>query len=371
MPFVRVPVAMTCVVALVACGSSANTDARKVKTAQARVSSAEKDVADAQSTFDNAAKSFCQNTHSYIAAIDRYGKVFDQSAATVGDVKAAGTDLVKPRETVTTSVQAVTDARNGVATAQHDLADAKASLAAAEAKAAGSSVPSSGSASTTTTTVVPKATVDRVERAEADFASASQGITDQTPILNATATFNSAAFALEIAWLRALADAGCLTDEQHQQAEAALTEYTTALQNALTTTNYYTGEVDGVYGPSTLDAVKKLQTANGLTPTGYVDRATAAALSAAMAVKGGDVATRALAHTAAVQATLKLAGFWTGPVDGHWTPELTTALKAFQTHLGVPATGEVDAATLNALERTIATAQQSSGATTTTTTTAG
>jgi murein L,D-transpeptidase YcbB/YkuD len=217
---------------------------------------------------------------------------------------------------------------------------------------------------------VPQATVDRVKRAEADFASAAQGITDNTPILKATATFNSAAFALEIAWLRALDDAGCLTDEQHKQAEAALTEYTVALQNALKTTGFYTGEVDGIYGPSTLDAVKKLQTANGLTPTGYVDRATASALSAAMAVKGGDVATRALAHTAAVQATLKLAGFWTGPVDGHWTPELTTALKSFQTHLGIPATGEVDAATLAALEQAIATAQ-STGATTTTSTTIG
>jgi peptidoglycan hydrolase-like protein with peptidoglycan-binding domain len=194
-------------------------------------------------------------------------------------------------------------------------------------------------------------------------------MTDNTPILKATATFNSAAFALEIAWLRALDDAGCLTDEQHKKAEAALTEYTVALQNALKTTGFYTGEVDGVYGPSTLDAVKKLQTANGLPPTGYVDRATAAALSAAMAAKGGDVATRALAHTAAVQSTLKLAGFWTGPVDGHWTPELTTALKSFQTHLGVPATGEVDAATLDALEQTIATARSSSATTTTPTTT--
>ena len=69
-----------------------------------------------------------------------------------------------------------------------------------------------------------------------------------------------------------------------------------------------------------------------------------------MASKGGAVATDALAHTSAVQSTLKLAGYWTGPVDGKWTPELTDALEKFQTDLGVPATGAVDIATLSALE---------------------
>jgi peptidoglycan hydrolase-like protein with peptidoglycan-binding domain len=54
-----------------------------------------------------------------------------------------------------------------------------------------------------------------------------------------------------------------------------------------------------------------------------------------------------------VQQTLILAGFWTGPVDGEWPPALTEALKAFQTDLGVPATGTVDAVTIAALERAI------------------
>jgi peptidoglycan hydrolase-like protein with peptidoglycan-binding domain len=65
-----------------------------------------------------------------------------------------------------------------------------------------------------------------------------------------------------------------------------------------------------------------------------------------------------LASTAAVQQTLKLAGYWDGPVDGQWTAALTDALKEFQTHLGVPATGTVDAATVAALEAAIAKAQQ-------------
>jgi len=58
-----------------------------------------------------------------------------------------------------------------------------------------------------------------------------------------------------------------------------------------------------------------------------------------------------------VQQTLKLAGHWSGPVDGTWTPALTEALKAFQTELGVKPTGTVDAATIAALEKAIAEAR--------------
>ena len=44
-----------------------------------------------------------------------------------------------------------------------------------------------------------------------------------------------------------------------------------------------------------------------------------------------------------MQTLLKLAGYWPGPIDGVWTPELSAALMAMQTELGVPATGAVDA----------------------------
>ena len=72
---------------------------------------------------------------------------------------------------------------------------------------------------------------------------------------------------------------------------------------------------------------------------------------------GGATAQQEVATTAAVQQTLKLAGFWDGPVDGVWTPALTEALKNFQTELGVQPTGTVDAATLAAFEKAIAEAQ--------------
>ena len=163
------------------------------------------------------------------------------------------------------------------------------------------------------------------------------------------------ATSLEMSWLRLFADAGCLTDEQQAEAEAAVRDYTTRLQTSLQQTGYLEGEVDGVYGPATVEAVKALQQTHGLPVTGTVDKATDAALRADLQKLGGAAAQDAVASTAAVQQTLKLAGFWDGPVDGTWTPELTTALKSFQKELGVEPTGTVDAVTVAALEAAIET----------------
>jgi len=130
--------------------------------------------------------------------------------------------------------------------------------------------------------------------------------------------------------------------------------YTTALQTDLAAAGRYTDAVDGVYGPATVAAVEGLQEANGLPVTGTVDKATAAALQSELLALGGAATQEALTTTAAVQQTLKLVGFWDGPVDGTWTPELTEALMAFQTELGVEPTGVVDAATIAAFEKAIA-----------------
>jgi peptidoglycan hydrolase-like protein with peptidoglycan-binding domain len=348
-------------------GACSSDDTNKVTAAQKRVSNAEQAVADTQEALDKATTQFCSDTKDYITAIDRYGKLFDQSSATVGDIKTAGADLERPQDSVTASAQSVKTAGDDLANAKKELTDAQAALAAAQASAASATLPPTTAASTTTTQpLVSSATVDRVKRAEDDFTSATQGVTDQTPLAKATVQVNSAAFALEVAWLQLLNEAGCLTADQQQKAVAAVHDYTVALQTALQATGFYSAEIDGVYGPSTAEAVQKLQTANGLPPTGWVDQATAAALDAAVLAKGGAAATQALTHTAAVQSTLKLAGYWTGPVDGQWTPELTDALKNFQTALGVPPTGAVDAATLAALQQTIAQAQSAATSTTTT-----
>jgi peptidoglycan hydrolase-like protein with peptidoglycan-binding domain len=138
----------------------------------------------------------------------------------------------------------------------------------------------------------------------------------------------------------------------------AFREYTVALQESLSTAGYYHGEVDGVYGPSTVEAVETLQQGHGLPETGTVDKATAAVVRADLQVKGGAAAEQAVAATVALQQTLKLTGFWTGPVDGKWTPALTEAVTAFQTVLGVKPTGTVDATTVAAFEKALAEAQQ-------------
>jgi peptidoglycan hydrolase-like protein with peptidoglycan-binding domain len=197
---------------------------------------------------------------------------------------------------------------------------------------------------------VPGATVNRVKQADADLAAAQEGITDQTPLRQASERFNAAAVALEMSWLRLLAEAGCLSKDQQQPAR----DYTRAIQKSLAEAGYYEGEVDGVYGPSTVAAVQALQKAHDLPVTGTVDKATDAALQAELRAKGGAVADDAIASTAALQQTLKLTGFWTGPVDGVWTTELTEALKSFQVALGVEPTGAVDAATIAAVEHAMA-----------------
>jgi murein L,D-transpeptidase YcbB/YkuD len=327
-----------------------------VKRAESRVSAKQEALADAQAELAAKSAEFCKNSASYITALDRYGDVLHRTAATVGDVKDAGADLAKPREEVVKSAEEATKAQEQVATAEKELAEATAALAAAKAGASDrSSAPVTPSTTTSAVPLAPSATVNRVKQADADFTAAQQGITDQTPLAHASQQFNAAAVALEMSWLRLFADAGCLTDDQQKKAEAAVRDYTVALQKSLAAAGYYPGEVDGVYGPGTVDAVKALQKAHGLPVTGTVDKATDAALQADLKAKGGAAAQEAVASTAAVQQTLKLAGFWTGPVDGQWTPALTEALKSFQAALGVEPTGTVDAATIAALERAIAT----------------
>ena len=354
----RLAVAIGAALIVAACGDDGEAD--PVAAAQARVRSAEDAVTEAESEVADAGTEFCDEAQQYIAAIDQYGKVFSTADTTVGDLKTAGDDLAGPRRSVESSAEAVTEAHDALAEANQELTDAQAALASAQS--------STTVAPSTATTVPPvdPATVDRVQVAEEELGTASEGIDDDTSIREAATSLNAAAFALEVAWLRLFADADCLTDEQQMTAVTAVTDYTASLQTSLQTAGYYDGPIDGVYGPSTVAAVEALQTDAELPVTGVVDQATAAALTAAVLAVNGDAAEEAVVHTAAVQATLKLAGYWPGDVDGEWTPELTEALQAFQEELGVEPSGEVDPATLHALQVAISEARGTPDATTTT-----
>ncbi|MET0862389.1 MAG: peptidoglycan-binding domain-containing protein [Microbacterium sp.] len=338
------------VVGLAACAA----DGDSVDRAQAQVSLKEEAVTEAEADFAAASESFCEASKTYVVALDRYGDVLNDTAPTVGDVKEAGADLAKPRDSALDGAEEAVEAQQDLVRAEQELVEARAALE--QAQAGPSSTPTDAGTGTpppTTSPLAPAATVDRVKQAESEFAAAQGSITDQTPLADASEQFNAAAVGLEMAWLGLIVDAGCLTDEQALQAEAAASSYTAALQQNLADTGYYDGGVDGVYGPATVASVEALQEANGLPVTGTVDKATADALQTELLAIGGAAAQESLVATAAVQQTLKLVGFWPGAVDGIWTPELTEAVRAFQTELGVEPTGTVDAATISAIQKAI------------------
>jgi len=325
-----------------------------VTAAQARVSAAQAGVSTAETALTSAHQDFCGAAKGYVETLDRYGRVFTDRSATVGDVQTLGADLVEPRAEVTTSVDAVQTAKTFLAAAQQELVDAEAALAVAVAAASSVSVSPTTSTSVATTTLVPAATIERVQLAEDDLARTAKGINADTPLIEAGAAYNSAALALEIAWLHLLVEADCVSDQRLADAVAQLTAYTTALQTDLTRAGYDPGPIDGVYGPQTVAAVEKLQTDSGLPVTGFVDEATARALQNKLAAVGQQQATQSATQTAALQTALKLAGFWDGPIDGIWTDALTQALKDLQTKLGVAPTGQVDPATVAAFQQALA-----------------
>ncbi len=342
--------------ALVACGDDGDGDSdTEVERAKARVEAAQDDLVDARDAAEVAATEFCGQTRSYLTALDRYGDLLASTKPTVGDVRDAGTDLAEPSEDVAAAAESAAAAREDVVTAEQDLVQAQAALA--EAKNT-SPKPTPTSTATVLVPEVPPASADRVQQAQADLDATVAGISDQTPLEQAGQQLNAAAVALEMSWLHLFSEVGCLTDEQQAQAATAVRDYTATLQESLALAGQYTDEVDGVYGPATVEAVRSLQEAHDLPATGTVDTATAAALESDLADQGGAAEQQSTATTAAVQQTLFLTGFWTGPVDGEWTPALTEALKAFQTELGVKPTGTVDAATIAALERVIAEADE-------------
>lgn len=352
-----------------ACGSSGSatpttsatsTSADPVAAAQTQVDAAQTAVTAAEGALTSAHQNFCGTAKDYVQTLDRYGRVFTDRAATVGDVQTLGADLIAPREEVVTSADTVDTAKTDLVAAQQELADAQVALAAAVNEAAASpsatvsSTPTPAPTTVTTPTLVPAASIDRVQQAEQDLARTAKGINSATTLTDAGAAYNSAALALEIAWLNLLNDAGCFSDDRQAEAAIKLNAYTLALQTDLKLAGYDPGPIDGIYGPQTVAAVEQLQRDSGLAVTGFVDEATAQALQAKLAAVGEQEAAQTAAQTAALQAVLKLMGYWSGPVDGQWTDSLTVALKTAQTALGVEPTGEVDAATLAALQVALA-----------------
>ena len=308
----RVRAAAIAVAVLTVVGLAGCSDASPVDKAQAQVTAKEKAVKEAETAQKAASDTFCQSSKTYITALDRYGDVLTQTAPTVGDVTDAGSDLARPRATAFDSAEAAVAAQQEIEKAQKELAEAQAALDRAKAGPSGSPAPAATPAPTTTP---PGSGRHRGSRQAGRLGVLGRASVDhrQDDAGGRIRELQQRGGRAEFAWLRLFAEAGRLSDPQ---AQAAVSTYVTTLQQDLAAAGYYKGEVDGIYGPQTVTAVEDLQKASGLPVTGAVDKATAAALDAKLQALGGAAAQQSTATTAAIQQTLKLAGFWDGPVDG-------------------------------------------------------
>ena len=104
-------------------GTSATTQ-DPVAAAEARVAEAQKSLDTANGALTSAGQQLCSDATTYVTALDRYGKLFTDSKATVGDVKAGGADLAAPCGSVATAASAVTTAKEDVVSAEQELAAA-------------------------------------------------------------------------------------------------------------------------------------------------------------------------------------------------------------------------------------------------------
>src|SRR4051794_30938137 len=115
-----------------------------------------------------------------------------------------------------------------------------------------------------------------------------------------------------------------------------------ALQVALRAGGLYSDTVDGIAGPATAAAVRRLQVRHGLAVDGVAGPATRRALgwrgrprlgarAVAPGMRGWDVA--------AAQFLLARAGFPSGPFDGAAGPHFAAALRSFQAWAGLGADG--------------------------------
>ena len=129
------------------------------------------------------------------------------------------------------------------------------------------------------------------------------------------------------------------------------------LQHSLMQGGYAIDATDGVWGPKTQAAVREFQRVKGLPSTGMPDDRTLAALGLNVdASPGQTVPIRRRSPTElskatilAIQQSLKQKGMEIGSVDGVWGDQTVTALGNFQHARGMPASGELDAATVAAL----------------------
>lgn len=132
----------------------------------------------------------------------------------------------------------------------------------------------------------------------------------------------------------------------------AMGDSVTRLQNRLKELGYYTGTVDGQFGPDTRTAVTAFQQRHGLQADGVVGPDTSETLYSASALPAVTPEPTAVptptpdtTSTRAVQQRLYDLGFYTGMVDGISGPGTKRAILLFQQQHGLSADGVYGPAT--------------------------
>jgi murein DD-endopeptidase MepM/ murein hydrolase activator NlpD len=137
-------------------------------------------------------------------------------------------------------------------------------------------------------------------------------------------------------------------------AAARVSSGVAALQVALRAEGLYLGDIDGIAGPGTRAAVRRLQARRGLVVDGIAGPRTRRALGRRGRPRLGSRPLSAGARgwdVAALQFLLARHGFPSGPVDGDLGPRGQSALLRFQAWAGLAADGVAGPATLRALRR--------------------
>jgi murein DD-endopeptidase MepM/ murein hydrolase activator NlpD len=125
-----------------------------------------------------------------------------------------------------------------------------------------------------------------------------------------------------------------------------------ALQVGLHAKRVYTGTIDGVLGPETTEAVRKLQRRAGLPVDGVAGANTRAALGrfGRPALGARTLTGRVIGwDVAELQFLLAWHGFPSGPLDGHFGPRTEGAVRRFQVWAGLAPDGVAGPSTLAAL----------------------
>jgi peptidoglycan hydrolase-like protein with peptidoglycan-binding domain len=129
----------------------------------------------------------------------------------------------------------------------------------------------------------------------------------------------------------------------------------TDLQQKLTASGFYKGQITGFYGPTTQEAVRRFQQAQGLPVDGIAGPNTLSALYATSGSRSSLPISILLRRgsrgtpVTQLQTTLKAQGFYQGPVTGYYGGLTEEAVRKFQQAKGLSIDGTAGSKTLSAL----------------------